>query len=107
MVFDKWKTAFCGFLNPSDDQHPDLDQIGIMQRVDINADESSFLTREFSLFDVQKAVCNIKNNRSAGIDEVLAEILKNGNVMSFYINCATYAMILVRFLMSVSPLYNQ
>ena len=83
MVFDKRKTEFCGLLNPSDDQQPDLDQIDIMQRVDINADESAFSAREFSLIDVQKAVCNTKNNREAGSDEVPAEVLKNGNVISF------------------------
>ena len=54
-----------------------------MQRVDIIADEYALLTHEFSLTDVQKAVCNIKTNRAAGIDEVLAEVLKNGYVISF------------------------
>ena len=41
------------------------------------------LTHEFSLLDIQKAVCNTKNNRAAGIDEVPAEVFKRGNVISF------------------------
>ena len=66
VVFDKWKTEFCGLLNPSDDQQPNLDQTDIMQRVDINVDESAFLTREFSLLDVQKLY--VISKQPSGLD---------------------------------------
>ena len=77
-VFDKWKTEFSGLLNPSDEQRPDLNQIDTMQNINFYADEDASLARDFSILDVQRAVCNIKNNRAAGVDEIPGEVLKNG-----------------------------
>ena len=82
-VFDKWKTEFSGLLNPSDEQQPDLSQIDTIQNINFDADEDASLAREFSILDVQRAVCNIKNNRAAGVDEIPGEVLKNGSVISF------------------------
>ena len=59
-VFDKWKTEFFGLLNPNDDQQPDLHHIDIMQKINFDADVDASSAREFSVLDVQSAVCNIK-----------------------------------------------
>ena len=68
-----------------------------MQSITFNADEDASLAREFSSLDVQRAFCNIKNNRAAGVDEIPREVLKNGSVIFFYANYAICAMILVKF----------
>ena len=66
MVFDKWKTEFSILLNQSDDQRPELNHIDIMQSINVNVDEEASLAREFSLLDVQRAVCNIKKTSGWG-----------------------------------------
>ena len=81
-VFDKWRSDFCDLLNPNDDEEPDFDRIDVMQNADNITDEHS-LDRGFSLLDVQKVVCNLKNNRATGFDEIPGEVLKNGSVISF------------------------
>ena len=50
-----------------------------MQSINFNADEDASIAREFSVLDVQRVVCNIKNNRGAGVPGV---VLKNGSVIS-------------------------
>ena len=83
-VFDEWKTEFSCLLNPSDEQRPDLSQIDNMQNINFDADEDAALAREFSILNVQRAVCNIENNRAAGVDEIPGEVLKNESVISFF-----------------------
>ena len=70
-------------LNPSDDQRPDLNHIDIMQSINLDSDEDASLARESSVLDVQRAVCNIKNNCATGVDEIPGEVFKNGNVITF------------------------
>ena len=44
-----------------------------MQSINFNADEDASIAREFSVLDVQRVVCNVKNNRAAGVP---GEVLK-------------------------------
>ena len=54
-----------------------------MQSINLDSDEDASLARESSVLDVQRAVCNIKNNRATGVDEIPGEVFKNGSVISF------------------------
>ena len=74
--------CFCGLLNPNDDEQPDFDRIDVMQNANNITDDHS-LDRGFSSLDVQKVVCNLKNNHATGFDEIPEEVLKNGSVISF------------------------
>ena len=97
MVFDKRKTEFSILLNQSDDQRPELNHIDIMQSINFNADEDASLAREFSLLDVQRAVCNIKKNERLGLMQSQWKSLKMVALYPFYINYAICVMILVKF----------
>ena len=65
-----------------DDEQPDFVRIDVMRNANYVTDEHS-LDRGFSFLDVQKVVCNLKNNRATGFDAIPGEVLKNGSVISF------------------------
>ena len=69
---DRWKEHFNEVLNQQEpDFLLDLSNEDIRAVLNVNMGE-------ISVEEVQKALKNLKNNKAAGIDELQAELLKNG-----------------------------
>ncbi|MES9880789.1 MAG: reverse transcriptase family protein [Sedimenticola sp.] len=82
-VLEKWKTDFCSLLNPSADNLVELDQVDVMYNVDDNVNDMHQLACDFTMSEVKTAVYKVKKNRSAGVDNIPGEVLKNDNVIAF------------------------
>ena len=82
-VLNKWKNDFAQLLNPNSNSIFDPDSINVMVNIEINIEESGLFENNFSLSEVLKSIYDLKNNRSVGIDDIPAEVLKNDNVLLF------------------------
>ena len=83
MVLDKWKNDFSELLNPK--SAADTDSIDLMVNIERNVDESGLFENSFSLSEVRKTIYDLKNNRSVGVDDIPAEVLKNNQIVLFFL----------------------
>ena len=74
LVFDKWKTVFSDLLNSAPDQQIDTQSVDVMVFKD-NFEKSGLFENHFSLSEIQRALGNIKWNRTADVDEIPGEVL--------------------------------
>ena len=74
IVLQKWKSSFEALLNPLDaDTTTSVEDKSPMSEVNTESVLNTSITRE----EVIKAMNAMKNNKSSGIDDLPAEVLKN------------------------------
>ena len=74
MIQHRWKSYFEALLNVNVD--PENEDTTEMIKTNISAEESD--EEDITLEEVQKAIYDMKNNKSSGYDELPSEVYKNG-----------------------------
>ena len=82
VVLNKWKKEFSNLLNPQLSNRPG-------DRLNRNANITSYcegaMNDEISVQEVAESMKALKNNKSYGVDELPAEVVKNGNLINLLV----------------------
>lgn len=78
----RWKQDFCTLLNSGNTSVNENVFVEVGKIIEQDTGNSTYC-QDFSIFDVQNAILDVKKNRAVGVDEMPGEVLKNDTVIKF------------------------